>query len=213
MAEEHDHDPISTAFLLVERRRTGEPVWTVKWRSADGSRTRGRLGANAWVSPGDDGGWTPRGGRAPAGWLTQFQARRQVADFIRATEARRRAAQAEEAARLAAETAPTFRRLAHEWLEHLTDVGGIKPSTLRDYRSLLAEPGVPFRRGTGVTHGRVMKALGDLPASEVTTAHIEKMLAAHAREGVGARSVNKHRQVVARSSTTGYVRSSASAGA
>ena len=32
--------------------------------------------------------------------------------------------------------------------------------------------------------------------AEVTTAQIESLLVAHAREGVGARSVNKHRQVL-----------------
>lgn len=41
-----------------------------------------------------------------------------------------------------------------------------------------------------------MAALGDLPAAEVTTAHVEKLLSTHAKEKVGARSVNKHRQVI-----------------
>jgi integrase len=41
-----------------------------------------------------------------------------------------------------------------------------------------------------------MAALGDIPALDVTTADIEALLTAHAKEGVGARSVNKHRQVV-----------------
>jgi len=41
-----------------------------------------------------------------------------------------------------------------------------------------------------------MAALGDIPAAKVTTAQIEALLVAHAREGVGARSVNKHRQVL-----------------
>lgn len=42
-----------------------------------------------------------------------------------------------------------------------------------------------------------MAALGAAPAAQVTTAQIEALLIAHAREGVGARSVNKHRQVLA----------------
>jgi hypothetical protein len=61
---------------------------------------------------------------------------------------------------------------------------------------MLAEYGTPHRRGRGVAIGRIMAALGDLPVAEVTTVQIESLLMAHAREGVGARSVNKHRQVL-----------------
>lgn len=198
MRDHPDHDPLATAFLLVEqRKRTGEPVWAAKWRSADGSRVRRRLGADAWVVPDGTGGWRSRGGRPTDGALTEFQARRRLPEFVRHVEDELAAARARAAELADATTAPTFRRLAHEWLAHLEDVRGAKPSTLRDYRSLLAEPGVPFRRGTGVTHGRVMRAIGDLPADEVTTADIEQVLVAHSREGVGARSVNKHRQVIA----------------
>ena len=62
---------------------------------------------------------------------------------------------------------------------------------------MLAEPGTPYRRGNGKRIGRIMAAIGDMPPAEITTAHIEAILVAHAREGVGARSVNKHRQVLA----------------
>ena len=109
---------------------------------------------------------------------------------------RARARAADDAAREAAAGGPTFRALAHAWLEHLELVQSAKPSTLRDYRSMLAEPGTPYRRGRGKTVGRIMAALGDRPAAEITTAHIEALLLAHAREGVGARSINKHRQVL-----------------
>jgi integrase len=193
------HDPLATAFLLVETLKTGEPVWAVKWRSADGTRLRRRLRAGAWVVRDGVDRWRPREGRPPPGQLTEFQARRRVAAFIEAGEASRaeaRARSAEHAAREAAAGGPTFRSLAHAWLEHLELVQSAKPSTLRDYRSMLAEPGTPYRRGRGKTVGRIMSALGDRPAAEVTTAHIEVLLLAHAREGVGARSVNKHRQVL-----------------
>ena len=62
---------------------------------------------------------------------------------------------------------------------------------------MLAEPGMPYRRGPGRTIGRIMAALGDMPAADVTTSQVEALLSAHAKEDVGARSVNKHRQVVA----------------
>jgi hypothetical protein len=187
-------EPLSTAFLLVERLKSdGTPVRAVKWRSADGERLRRRLGWTAWVEPDGRGGCRPRPGRPSAGALTEFQARRRMPDLIRAVEDERRP-------RPALEPAPqpdaTFRALAHEWLEHVESVLGAKPSTLRDYRSMLSEPGAAYRRGTGRAVGRIMAALGDIPATEVTTADIEALLTAHAKEGVGARSVNKHRQVV-----------------
>ena len=191
-------DPVSTAFLLIEALRSnGAPVWAVKWRSADGERLRRRLGPAAWVTPDGEGGWRSRAGRPAPGHLTEFQARRRVPEFVRAVEAKR---SADHRARAAAEAAPaagaTFRSLAHAWLEHVADVESAKPSTLRDYRSMLAEPGTPHRRGSGRTIGRIMAALGNLPAAEVTTAHVEKLLSTHAKENVGARSVNKHRQVI-----------------
>jgi integrase len=117
-------------------------------------------------------------------------------DFVREVE--EKCAEERERADLeAAGKGPTFRELAHAWLEYVEFVRNAKPSTLRDYRSMLAEPSAPYRRGRGRAVGRVMGAIGDLPACEVTTAHVEKILLAHAKEGVGARSVNKHRQTLA----------------
>ena len=194
------HDPLSTAFLLVETTKdTGEPVWAVKWRSADGQRVRRRLGARAWLARDGRRGWRPRSGRPAPGHLTAYQARRRLIEFVERAEAERaadRAKAAESAAREAAAGGPTFRALAHAWLEYVEFVLGAKPSTLRDYRSMLAEPGTPHRRGHGVAIGRIVAALGDVPVTEVTTAQIEALLVSHAREGVGARSVNKHRQVL-----------------
>ena len=43
----------------------------------------------------------------------------------------------------------TFRELGSEWMEYLEHEKGAKPSTLRDYRWLLAEPGQLHRRGSG----------------------------------------------------------------
>lgn len=193
-------DPLATAFLLVETlKSTGQPVWAVKWRSADGERVRRRLGTAAWVVREVDGEWSPRSGRPAPGHLSEYQARRSVAELIRRVEAERAELRREDAAenrRLAAAAGPTFRSLAHAWLEDVADVQGAKPSTLRDYRSMLAEPGVPHRRGDGRTIGRIMAALGDFVAAEVTTEQVNALLARHAKENVGPRSVNKHRQVL-----------------
>src|SRR5687768_780656 len=138
-------DPASTAFLLVERLTNGDPVWAVKWRSPDGTRPRRRM-APAWLAAKREGGWKPRQGRPVDGALSEFQARRRMADFVREVE-ERRAEELERAALEAAGKGPTFRDLAHAWLEYVEFVRNAKPSTLRDYRSMLAEPNAPYRRG------------------------------------------------------------------
>jgi integrase len=184
-------DPVATAFLLVEVSRRGEPVWAVKWRSADGSRPKRRLGRVAWVQLDAAGGWRPRAGRPRDGELTEFQARRLVPDLVRKAEAE-----------LAVRAAPpppapaTFRELGHVWLAHLEHVKDVKPTTLRDYRSLLAEPDVAYRRGNGRTLGRIMRALGDLPASDVSADHVEKLLRSMDGQAVARRTINRYRQTL-----------------
>jgi integrase len=90
----------------------------------------------------------------------------------------------------------TFRELAAEYLRWLEDIKGAKPSSLRDHRLLLAEPGTAYRRGVGVSRGVVIGALGDRPAREVTTREIEDLLRSIAATGVAPRTVNKVRQLV-----------------
>jgi integrase len=90
----------------------------------------------------------------------------------------------------------TFRELAAEYLTWLEDVKGAKPSTLRDHRLLLADPGTLFRRGSGVSRGVLMAALGDEPAAEISTRAIEDLLRSVARTGVAPRTVNKTRQLI-----------------
>ena len=90
----------------------------------------------------------------------------------------------------------TFRELAGEYLRWLEDVKGAKPSTLRDHRSLLAEPGQAYRRGAGASRGQIMSALGERPAREVTTREVEDLLRSISSTGVAPRTVNKARQLV-----------------
>ena len=80
-----------------------------------------------------------------------------------------------------------------DWLEHVRDA---KPSTLREHRLLLQEPGLPHKRGSGVTKGLIMKVFGDLPAEEVTTRDVNALLLQVAKTGVSPRTINKTRQLV-----------------
>jgi len=75
-------------------------------------------------------------------------------------------------------------------------VRGARPSTLTDHRYLLAEPGVPSKRGEGSLAGHIMAAFGDRPAARVTVRDVEALLAAVAGSDVSARTVDKHRAVV-----------------
>jgi len=71
-----------------------------------------------------------------------------------------------------------------------------RSTTLVDHRCVLAEPGIPYKRGAGSTLGHVMAALGDRPASKVTVREVEALLARASATGASPRTVNKHRAVV-----------------
>jgi hypothetical protein len=47
----------------------------------------------------------------------------------------------------------------HAWLRHLRDVEDVKPSTLRNYGFMLAEPGTPHRRSGSTAPGWIIGGL------------------------------------------------------
>lgn len=181
---------------LVVRRAEGatkdEFFYEAKWRTADRRQVKRRLG-RAWLEAGADGQPRPRRGRVPDGYLDERRA------YARMHEAMAEHAEDRDALALAAAERErrkhTFRALAHQWLDHVEHVKNVKPSTLRDYRSLLAEPNGDGLRGRKL-RGRIMAALGDTPAHEVTVAQVEALLRAVSGEGVSARTVNKHRETL-----------------
>ncbi len=133
-------------------------------------------------------------GRAPEGVLTEAEAAARRLALIRAHDEEQTLLErdAEERRR----RGMTLRELAGEYLQWLEDVKGAKPSTLRDHRSLLAEPGQAYRRANGASRGLIMAALGDRPAREVTTCEVEDLLRSIASTGVAPRTVNKARQLI-----------------
>ncbi len=90
----------------------------------------------------------------------------------------------------------TFRELAADWLVCLEHEKGAKPSTLRDCRWLLAEPGQPHGRGTGTSPGLLMASFGDRPVRAITAREVSEHLRRLDASGASARTVNKHRQVI-----------------
>lgn len=183
--------PNPSARPFIRQRATG-PFWYGKW-SRNGQPVIRALG-RAWVESDGNGGWHRKRGRSPDGALTEAEAAAQMLALAREHDSEQTLLEqdAEERRRRGV----TFRELVHAYLYWLDDIKGAKPSTLRDYRSQLAEPGRAYRRGSGTSQGLIMAALGDRPAREVTTREVEDLLRAIARTGVAPRTVNKARQLI-----------------
>ncbi len=182
-------DPTSRPF--VRQRATG-PFWYGKW-SRNGQPVIRALG-RAWAEADGSGGWRMRRGRAPKGVLTEAQACQRMLELVREHDAEQTLLEQDAGERR--RRGVTFRELAADYLGWLEDVKDAKPSTLRDHRLLLAEPGSAYRRGSGTSRGQVMAALGDQPAREITTRQVEELLRSIARTGVAPRTINKTRQLV-----------------
>jgi integrase len=183
-------DPVGA---LVVAGRANRPAYEAKWRRA-GRQVKRRIGP-AWLErAADDSGWVMRRGRVPEGYFDEKRATVRMSELIAEHDEQERAIEAGDRDRR--ERGVTFRELAAEWLEHLQHERGAKPSTLSDYRYMLAEPGTPHRRGKGKSPGTIMAAFGDRPAAKITTKDVSSFLRKLDSQGVSPRSVNKNRQVL-----------------
>ena len=189
--------PQPTSRPFIRQRATG-PHWYGKWYRA--GRPVIRALGRAWVEPDGDGGWRRRRGRALDGTLTESEAAARMLELVRSHHAEQIEFEADERERRRRGLA--FRELAHDWLQYLEHEKGAKPSTLRDYRWLLAEPGQAHRRGEGHAPGLLMARFGDRRAREITTREVAEHLRQLDRAGASPRTVNKHRQVI--SAVYGY---------
>lgn len=101
-----------------------------------------------------------------------------------------------ERARRAGAQLTTVRALASDWLSWLERVRGAKPSTVRDYQTLLREPGERYKRGSGASRGLIMATFGDRQVDEVSTRDVSRFLRTLDDLGLKPRNVNKYRQVL-----------------
>lgn len=108
--------PISGHLYLHEGARG--PVWRAKYRLADGRQVHRKIGP----------AWTARG-RPPAGYFT----RRLAEEWLDAVLVQARAGTLPGAVR----TGATFREAAEEFMRFLEEDRDRKPSTLRDYDSVI----------------------------------------------------------------------------
>jgi integrase len=123
----------------VERARG--PVWYAKYRLPDGRQVQKKLGP----------AWTDRG-RPAAGYVTK----RLAEAWLRTTleDARRGTLPGQ------VRSGATFADAAAEWLRFVADDRERKPSTLKDYRSIV--------------HGRLLPAFGAMALEDVTPAVVEQ---------------------------------------
>jgi integrase len=180
-----------SATILV-REQSAKAYYEAKFRY-HGEQVKRRIGP-AWLDADGSGSWTRRKGRIADGFYDERRAHVAAAELVAAYVEEANSVERTERERRA--KGVTFRELADAYMDWLENVRAAKPSTLRDYRSVLAEPDQDYRRGKGSTLGRVMGALGDRPAGEVTTQDVEALLASVAADGVSPRTVNKVREVV-----------------
>jgi hypothetical protein len=180
---------LPSGALVVRTDAEARPYYETKWRR-NGSQVKRRVGL-AWLERAGDGSWRARRGRVPDGYFDEKRATVRAAQIVAEHDAAQRAI--EHARRERRELGATVRELAGQWLEYLAREKGAKPSTVQDYGYLLAEPGAPHRRGSGRSLGRIMHGLGERRIATVSTADVAAFLRGLERDGMSARSVNKHR--------------------
>ena len=180
---------MAPSSALVVRSHNGKPYYEAKFR--DGVQQVMRRIGPAWLQQGPDGQWVPRRGRVPDGYFDErrahVRAAEVVATYLAEGATRRRAAQ----------QPATFRELAASYMHWLATDYGAKPTTLRDHAYKLAEPGTAHGRGAGVSEGRIMRALGDMPAESITPDSVRHLLSSLTADGLSARNVNKYRNLIA----------------
>lgn len=148
----------------------------------------------AWAEPDGAGGWKRKRGATTNGALTEAQAAARMLELIAGHDAERAAI--EESVKERRRRGITFRELAGAWLEYLEQEKNAKPSTLANYRWMLAEPGEPHRRGRGRTPGLLLETFGDRRVGEITPRDVSQFLRKLGDDGKSAWTINKYRQVI-----------------
>jgi integrase len=184
--------PKPSASIVVREHRD-QPFYEAKFRYR-GRQIKRRIGP-AWLERDPDtGGWRRHRGRLAEGSYDERAAHVAAAQLVDEYVDELAASERDEHERRS--RGVMFREVAHAYLRWLEDVAGAKPSTLRDHRNVLCEPGVPHKRGQGTTAGHVMAALGNRPAAKITTREIESLLTKISDTGASPRTINKYRNVV-----------------
>lgn len=155
-----EHVRANGVVYVVDRRRG--PVWYAKYRVSDPAVPGGRQ-VQKKLGP----AWTKRS-NPPPGFLNRKSARASLDAIL--TDARRGAMKT-------LRSGVTFEVAANEWLRHGEHERGLKPSTLRDYRSAVER--------------HLLPAFGPMKLEEITTAKIERWLTDYIRAEGRVRQARK----------------------
>lgn len=169
---------------LNVRAYKGTPFYEARWRDQNGVERRRRLG-RAWVELDGSGSWAPRRGRVREGYLDERRSYPLMAEVIEEHETEVR-----EANPLLREA--LFDNAVERWLDHLENE---KRATLRGYRTMLCRP-MPSKTRGKPRKARLMRTFGGRRLAAIDTADVSRFLADLDRDGLSARMVNKHRQVL-----------------
>jgi integrase len=173
------------AGYLLKRNEGGRIYYEAKWRDSRGSQRKRRLG-RAWLEPCDEG-YRRRHGRVRPGYLDERRAHVEMSRAIAECE--------EELEQELLEPEATFDDAVERWMDYLENEKRAKPATMHGYRTMLCPPMRSKKRGKP-RKARLMRSFGGLRLAEIETADISRFLNDLDREGMGARQVNKHRQVL-----------------
>lgn len=161
MSEPSDFRVAPVSGHLFRKARASGDRWMAKWRDRDGQHQR----VLARV-------WTQRT-RPPAGYLTKQGAQTEL-DEILAEARRKQLVGVGGGAR-----GVSFEDAAQEWLRYVEHDRGRKPSTVRDYKTVVDRVLVP--------------ALGEAPIEALTSAHIDAFRSRLVADGkLSARTINKY---------------------
>ena len=189
-------EPPKGALVVAVDKQGGEPFFEAKWRW-QGKQKKKRLG-RAWLEPANGYSgkrrrtrwerWITRAGSARDGYLSEPDAQRLMRRAIRAEIEKQE--QREEVT-----SSLRFEDVAKEWLQQGRKIAGWKPSTERDYATLLRdEDDRPQKRGQA-PRARIMKSFAGEPIDQISEPQIRSFLKDLDHE-VTSRTVNKHRQVL-----------------
>jgi integrase len=176
---------LPSGALVIYSTKSGEPRYRAKWRDRDGNQQAPTIGP-AWLTH-NGTGWVKRKGRLGEGYFDEKRATVRMAELI--------AAQDKTASNKPKRPDATFDDAAAAWLDYVENVKRVKPGTIADYRIMLAQP-TTAKRGKGNRKGRIMRGFSGRPLRDITTGDINRFLLALDREGLAARNVNRHRQIL-----------------
>lgn len=179
--------PLGSLVVRGHETKSGElhAFYEAKWRYR-GKQVKRRIGP-AWLDPDGEGDWKKRRGRVVEGSFDERGAMARMAEVI--------AEYVEEQHKEPQKRDVTFDQASAAWLKHLSLAGRAKPSTLREYKILLAQPG-PSPRGGEQRKARLMRAFGGRRLIDISTADVARFLNRLDEEELKPRQVNWHRQVL-----------------